>query len=95
MKDTIRCRSCELVQFRAARCRRCKRELFAPLSTREVVNVGALGSLATLPTVAEMELMLINEALWRTDGNMAEAAKMVGIGKTTIYRKLESGATDA
>jgi len=35
------------------------------------------------------ERKLIREALRRTDGNVPEAAKLLGIGRATIYRKIE------
>src|SRR5262245_3542757 len=35
------------------------------------------------------ERKLIQEALKRTDGNMPEAAKLLGIGRATLYRKVE------
>jgi two-component system, NtrC family, response regulator HydG len=35
------------------------------------------------------ERKLIQEALDRTSGNVPEAAKLLGIGRATLYRKLE------
>jgi Nif-specific regulatory protein len=35
------------------------------------------------------ERRLINEALKRTDGNVPEAAKLLAIGRATLYRKIE------
>jgi Nif-specific regulatory protein len=35
------------------------------------------------------ERRLIGEALKRTSGNVPEAAKMLGIGRATLYRKIE------
>lgn len=35
------------------------------------------------------ERKLVQEALKRTDGNMPEAAKLLGIGRATLYRKVE------
>jgi transcriptional regulator of acetoin/glycerol metabolism len=35
------------------------------------------------------EQKLIEEALSRTSGNVPEAAKLLGIGRATLYRKIE------
>ena len=37
----------------------------------------------------EMERRHIGEAMQRTAGNVVDAAKMLGIGRATLYRKLE------
>ena len=42
-----------------------------------------------LPSLAEMEKTLIHAALERSGGDRHKAAHMLGIGKTTIYRKLK------
>jgi DNA-binding NtrC family response regulator len=42
-----------------------------------------------LPSLAEMERTLIQAALDRSGGDRQKAARMLGIGKTTIYRKLK------
>jgi transcriptional regulator with PAS, ATPase and Fis domain len=39
--------------------------------------------------IAENEKLLIRRALQRTNGNKAEAAKLLGINITTVYRKME------
>lgn len=41
------------------------------------------------PTLAEVEKFHIQQALIKTDGNRAQAAKMLGINTTTVYRKIE------
>ncbi len=41
------------------------------------------------PSLAEMERTLIQAALDRSGGDRQKAARMLGIGKTTIYRKLK------
>src|SRR5690606_17702215 len=43
-------------------------------------------SLDTL-AIDQWEKKLIAEALRRTDGNVPEAAKLLGIGRATLYRK--------
>ena len=37
----------------------------------------------------EAEAMLIQQALEQADGNMSEAARLLGIGRKTLYRKVE------
>ena len=43
--------------------------------------------------IAAWERKLIDEALRRTRGNVPEAAKLLGIGRATLYRKLEEYGT--
>jgi DNA-binding NtrC family response regulator len=43
----------------------------------------------SLPLLAEMERTLIQAAIKRSGGDRNKAAHMLGIGKTTIYRKLK------
>jgi DNA-binding NtrC family response regulator len=42
--------------------------------------------------LAEAEIALIQKALARTDGNMAQAAKLLGISRTKLYRRLAQAA---
>lgn len=49
---------------------------------------GASGELETL-RIEDWERKLIGEALRRTNGNIPEAAKLLGIGRATLYRKIE------
>jgi two-component system response regulator HydG len=39
-------------------------------------------------TLAELQHRAILYALWKTDGNRLAAARLLGMGKTTLYRKL-------
>ena len=50
-----------------------------------------LGSSSELETlrIDEWEKRLITEALNRTGDNVPEAAKLLGIGRATLYRKIE------
>jgi PAS domain S-box-containing protein len=41
-------------------------------------------------TLADMERMMIEDALRRTDGNRAAAARRLGIHKSTLFRKLKA-----
>jgi two-component system response regulator HydG len=49
---------------------------------------GGSGDLETL-RIDEWEKRLITEALNRTSDNVPEAAKLLGIGRATLYRKIE------
>lgn len=81
-QPVVRCDFCELKQFAAPKCRRCKRHL-------PKVEVSTIFSeLETLPTLEEMETQLLAEAIQRTGGDRRAAAKLLGIGETTVYRKI-------
>jgi two-component system response regulator HydG len=43
--------------------------------------------------IAEMEKHAILEAIERLHGDKLEAARLLGIGKTTLYRKLKEYGT--
>jgi len=57
------------------------------------VSHGPIEVSANLPLLAEMERSLIQAALERSGGDRQKAARMLGIGKTTIYRKLKEFQT--
>ncbi|HEO72221.1 MAG TPA: sigma-54-dependent Fis family transcriptional regulator, partial [Candidatus Hydrogenedentes bacterium] len=42
-----------------------------------------------IPTIEEMEAQLIRSALERLDGNQTEAAKRLGISRSTLWRKMK------
>ncbi len=44
--------------------------------------------------IDDWEQKLIREALRRTDGNVPEAAKLLGLGRATLYRKIEEYGID-
>jgi ActR/RegA family two-component response regulator len=45
--------------------------------------------ISSLPVnLSEAENLLIQRALQETDGNIADAARMLGVHRTRIYRKL-------
>ncbi|MGA9671214.1 MAG: sigma-54 dependent transcriptional regulator [Terracidiphilus sp.] len=53
------------------------------------------GSVPVLTTLADLERQAILGAIRRLNGDKLQAAKLLGIGKTTLYRKLkEYGITD-
>lgn len=130
-REKVRCRHCELVQWRVGEnCRRCglalpqpivtiverivekvvvrhdpqclenleqARQLIAEASdrlTRQCTESPAPLVLAhasrssSFPTLAEMERTLILAAYHRSNRKPLEAARLLGIGKTTVYRKL-------
>ena len=51
-------------------------------------DTGTTGELDSL-RMDVWEQRLIVEALKRTAGNVPEAAKLLGVGRATIYRKIE------
>ena len=46
------------------------------------------------PTLADMERKLIDDALAYCDGNVVDAAKLLGVSKDTIYRRLAKDKID-
>jgi DNA-binding NtrC family response regulator len=64
----------------------CKKERITLTDVRAAVPHRAAGTRP--PTMAEAEQKLIQEALDYCDGNVVEAAKLLGVGKDTIYRRL-------
>lgn len=86
-------------------------ERAAAMSSSQLLNVGDLppqirnsnpqvvpitaGTKAKIQTLSELEKQAIVSALNQLDGDKLMTAKMLGIGKTTLYRKLkEYGITD-
>jgi transcriptional regulator of acetoin/glycerol metabolism len=136
-QEIIRCRDCELIQWRdRENCRHCGAALPKPivkivenvvqkiivrrnpqcleeLQQARQLRAAASESLAQsdlepvlvlgqtdaadtveFPTMAEMERTMILAAYRRTNRRPLEAARLLGIGKTTFYRKLrESGSS--
>jgi transcriptional regulator of acetoin/glycerol metabolism len=60
-----------------------------PTSSREAMNAGTTGSKANVVTMNEMESVAITNAIIQYKGNLTEAAKALGIGRATIYRKIK------
>jgi hypothetical protein len=128
-RKRVRCGHCDLTQWEAETCRRCRHALPAPIVEyvevekpvpviqKELVEVPVIREVLVpveqpclkcaglslsasqtpqpieaainLPSLAEMEKTLIRAALDRSRGDRQKAAHMLGIGKTTIYRKLK------
>jgi DNA-binding NtrC family response regulator len=57
--------------------------------------VGDNGSRAKIIPMAELEKMTILNAIAELNGDKLQAARLLGIGKTTLYRKLKDYATGA
>ncbi len=50
-------------------------------------------SVEDLPlNLAQAEIALVQRALAQTEGNMAQAAKLLGISRTKLYRRLAQAA---
>ena len=52
------------------------------------LNSGGVAGVTTLK-ISDWEQKLIRDALKRTAGKVPEAAKLLGIGRATLYRKLD------
>lgn len=52
-------------------------------------SIDALGADGHVRTLAQLEANIITLALDRYDGKMAEVARRLGIGRSTLYRKME------
>lgn len=93
MRESIRCLSCELMQFEAALCRRCKKPLAkarvreVPVIVRIPVDSQYFGPTTRVRTLREVEEIAIVDALKKSQ-SVVEAAKRLGIGKTTLYHKM-------
>ncbi|KAA6465326.1 hypothetical protein DYQ86_05130 [Acidobacteria bacterium AB60] len=74
------------------------RELIATASERlagqaidqvSPINLAQVSEEGSFPTLAEVERALIVAAYKRSDRRALQAAKLLGMGKTTFYRKLK------
>ena len=52
------------------------------------------GTLVDLPSADAVEAALIERALKLADGNVAEAAKALGMSRATIYRRIRKDGKD-
>ena len=130
-RGKVRCRCCELVQWRdGENCRRCGAALPEPIvkivehivervvvrqdpkclenleQARQLLAVASermarpltdsaaplvlahVSQSSAFPTLAEMERAMILAAYQRSNRKPLDAARLLGIGKTTLYRKL-------
>jgi DNA-binding NtrC family response regulator len=66
----------------------------AKLPARELSTGGGNGRSKIIP-MAELEKQTILSAIAELNGDKLQAARLLGIGKTTLYRKLKDYATEA
>lgn len=74
--------ACKIISATAARLEESTAQQSLP------VRLDALSNVETFPTLDEMERAMIMAAYRKSNRRPVEAARMLGIGKTTFYRKL-------
>lgn len=85
-KLKVRCPSCDMMQWEAATCRRCRKPLPAPEVHVQVVHVDQFSLGAPVLPMSEYQRKAIVLALITTR-SICKAAKELGMGKTTLYRQ--------
>ena len=60
-----------------------------------IPEVTAIPESGPFPTIAEMEERLVRAAIDRSGGNLSEAGRLLGISRTTLYRKLSKYGLDS
>ena len=58
-------------------------------AAQENAGGGEVGEAEAILTIAEMERQAILNTIRQLNGDKLTAAKLLGIGKTTLYRKLK------
>jgi DNA-binding NtrC family response regulator len=66
-----------------------------PLAEEHSSSVDFLSAFESFPTIAQVERYVIERAIAKSDGNLSEAVRLLGIGRTTLYRKLEKYGVNA
>jgi DNA-binding NtrC family response regulator len=74
--------ACSLISAATERLQQSDAEERAPILFSQISET------AVFPTMAEVERAIIVAAYERSNGNPLETARLLGIGKTTVYRKL-------
>jgi transcriptional regulator of acetoin/glycerol metabolism len=74
--------ACSLISAATERLQQSRAEVRAPILFNQISETGAF------PTMAEIERAIIVAAYERSNRKPLEAARLLGIGKTTVYRKL-------
>lgn len=66
------------------------------MGPRKLTNIPSYPHIS-LPTlkISELEEMAIREAMQISDGKVAKAAKLLGIGRATLYRRLNQPRSSA
>ena len=59
-----------------------------PVVAMAAITLASVPEMEAFPTMAEVERALILAAYERSDRRPLEAARLLGIGKSTVYRKL-------
>ena len=77
-------RACRLISTATERLTQERVESAAPIVLAQVPETGVF------PTMAEVERAMIVAAYERSNRRPLEAARLLGIGKTTVYRKLRA-----
>jgi Nif-specific regulatory protein len=62
----------------------------APVRTETVENPGRTSSRLETLDLQELERRAIQQALEETGGNLSQVVRLLGIGRTTLYRKLKT-----
>ena len=75
--------ACKLISAAAARLEE------SPAHRQLPVHLNPLSTVETFPTLDEMERAMILAAYRKSNRRPVEAARLLGIGKTTFYRKLK------
>ena len=105
---TIRCSRCGKEQMPREKCVRCEKKLpdvvfvvMEKVVERErVIEKSAPAPIPSLETgeissLDQAEKSLIRRAIAHTNGDRLIAARLLGIGKTTLYRKLREMESEA
>lgn len=66
------------------------RLMLQPSEAEAPIVLEPASKVTTFPTMAEMERAMILAAYQRSNRKPLEAARLLGIGKTTLYRKLRA-----
>ena len=72
-----------------SRVRYCKLPTFLRIFGRRALRAAVAGKQARILPLAELEKQAILEALQQLNGDKLMTARALGIGKTTLYRKLK------
>ena len=86
-REVVKCAHCRLVQYQRNVCPRCGTSTAGEKKPEPLQPVVYNSFPDPLPSLAEMQELLLAEAMRRTGGDRQLVAQIVGLCKTTIYRK--------